>query len=68
MKIAIIGAGLAGLTLARKLQAHHSVTVLEKARGPGGRMSTRRAAPYAFDHGLSILQLKRRHFSISSKT
>ncbi|MEO0449494.1 MAG: FAD-dependent oxidoreductase [Pseudomonadota bacterium] len=51
MKIAIIGAGLAGLTLARKLQAHHSVTVLEKARGPGGRMSTRRAAPYAFDHG-----------------
>jgi len=51
MKIAIIGAGLAGLTLARKLQTHHSVTVLEKARGPGGRMSTRRAAPYAFDHG-----------------
>nr|WP_070960912.1 NAD(P)-binding protein [Hyphomonas sp. Mor2] len=51
MRIAIIGAGLAGLTLARGLSASHSVTVFEKARGPGGRMSTRRATPYAFDHG-----------------
>lgn len=51
MKIAIIGAGLAGLTLAHRLAAHHEIIVLEKARGPGGRMSTRRADPYAFDHG-----------------
>lgn len=51
MKIAIIGAGLAGLTLASRLADQHDVTVLEKARGPGGRMSTRRADPYAFDHG-----------------
>lgn len=51
MKIAIIGAGLAGLTFARQLSAVHDVTVFEKARGPGGRMSTRRAPPYAFDHG-----------------
>ncbi len=51
MKIAIIGAGLAGLTLARKLALAHEVTVFEKARGPGGRMSTRRAGPFAFDHG-----------------
>lgn len=51
MKIAIIGAGLAGLTLANRLAARHDVVVLEKARGPGGRMSTRRASPFAFDHG-----------------
>lgn len=51
MNFAIIGAGLAGLELARRLSACHSVTVFEKARGPGGRMSTRRATPYAFDHG-----------------
>ena len=51
MKIAIIGAGLSGLTLASRLSGVHDVVVLEKARGPGGRMSTRRAAPYAFDHG-----------------
>lgn len=51
MKIAIIGAGLAGLHLASQISSAHTVTVYEKARGPGGRMSTRRAAPYAFDHG-----------------
>lgn len=51
MKIAIIGAGLAGLTLASRLAPTHDVTVFEKARGPGGRMSTRRADPFAFDHG-----------------
>lgn len=51
MRIAIIGAGLAGLTLANRLAERHEIVVLEKARGPGGRMSTRRASPYAFDHG-----------------
>lgn len=51
MKIAIIGAGLAGLTLARSLSDAHEISVFEKARGPGGRMSTRRADPFAFDHG-----------------
>ena len=51
MDIAIIGAGLAGLHLANQLSVAHTITVFEKARGPGGRMSTRRATPYAFDHG-----------------
>ena len=51
MRIAIIGAGLSGLVLASRLAEAHQVTVFEKARGPGGRMSTRRADPYAFDHG-----------------
>lgn len=51
MKIAIIGAGLSGLTLANRLARQHEIVVLEKARGPGGRMSTRRATPFAFDHG-----------------
>lgn len=51
MKIAIIGAGLAGMRLASQISSAHVVTIFEKSRGPGGRMSTRRAAPYAFDHG-----------------
>ena len=62
MKIAIIGAGLAGLTLANRLRPHHSVTVLEKARGPGGRMSTRRATPYAFDHGAQYFTAETEEF------
>ena len=40
-KIAIIGAGLSGLTAATQLREHAEVTVFEKSRGPGGRMETR---------------------------
>lgn len=40
-KIAIIGAGISGLTLAQQLKNHADVVVFEKARGVGGRMSTR---------------------------
>lgn len=50
-RIAIIGAGLSGLTLARHLGERAEVTVFEKARGVGGRMSTRYADPFYFDHG-----------------
>ncbi|MEM9027575.1 MAG: FAD-dependent oxidoreductase [Pseudomonadota bacterium] len=50
--IAIIGAGLAGLTAARKLNdAGCDVVVFEKSRGLGGRMATRRQDGFAFDHG-----------------
>lgn len=56
MKIAIVGAGLSGLACAEPLAAAgHSVQLFDKARGPGGRMSTRRAQTPAgelrFDHG-----------------
>lgn len=49
--IAIIGAGLSGLTLAQALSSRANVQVFEKARGVGGRMSTRYADPFYFDHG-----------------
>jgi len=50
--IAIIGAGLAGLSCARSLadQGYH-VEVFEKSRGVGGRMSTRNFESWACDHG-----------------
>lgn len=52
MKIAIIGAGLAGLTAASRLSAAgHEVDVLEKSRGAGGRMSTRREPWASLDLG-----------------
>lgn len=48
--LAVVGAGLAGLTAARRAAAAGwSVVVVDKGRGPGGRMSTRRAGP--FDQG-----------------
>ncbi len=44
-RIAIIGAGLSGLACAQQLlQAGYAVTVFEKSRGVGGRMSTRRVS------------------------
>lgn len=51
-QIAIIGAGIAGLAAAQRLkQSGISVTVFEKSRGVGGRMSTRRIDDLQFDHG-----------------
>ncbi|WP_394781365.1 NAD(P)/FAD-dependent oxidoreductase [Undibacterium sp.] len=52
MHIAIVGAGISGLTCARQLQAQgHHVTVYEKSHGVSGRMSTRQTELGGFDHG-----------------
>ena len=51
-KTLIIGAGISGLITGKILsQAGHEVTVLEKSRGIGGRMATRRFKNGVFDHG-----------------
>jgi predicted NAD/FAD-dependent oxidoreductase len=50
-KIAIIGAGLSPLSIAHLLKDQARITLFDKARGVSGRMSTRRASPYCFDHG-----------------
>lgn len=61
-KIAIIGAGLSGLTAAQLLKDYGDVTIFEKSRGVGGRMSTRRAEPYFFDHGAQFFTAKTKPF------
>ncbi|HOX66370.1 MAG TPA: NAD(P)-binding protein [Burkholderiaceae bacterium] len=51
-RVAVIGAGIAGLTAASGLLAGGwSVTLFEKSRGAGGRCATRRSEAGAFDHG-----------------
>lgn len=52
VEVAVIGAGMAGLVAARELQrAGRRVRVLDKGRGVGGRLATRRIGEATFDHG-----------------
>ena len=50
--IAVIGAGIAGLSCATALQqSGFQVSVFDKSRGPAGRMSTRLGDGWQCDHG-----------------
>ncbi|MEL6287555.1 MAG: FAD-dependent oxidoreductase [Pseudomonadota bacterium] len=56
LDVGIIGAGVAGLAAARVLRdAGARVTILEKSRGIGGRLATRRREIAAYDHGAQYL-------------
>ena len=58
--VAIIGAGLSATTLARRLSDEGlSCTLLEKSRGAGGRMATRRSEDtLQFDHGAQYFTVR----------
>ena len=61
--IAVIGAGMAGITAARTLtQAGHRVSVFEKSHGAGGRMSTRDTPYGSFDHGAQYFTVRDKRF------
>ncbi len=62
VKIAIIGSGISGLTAANLLKDYADITVFERARSVSGRMSTRRAEPYFFDHGAQYFTARTRSF------
>ena len=54
--VLIIGAGMAGLSAALELQrAGRSVRVLDKGRGVGGRLASRRMGEASFDHGAQFI-------------
>ena len=56
--VLIIGGGLAGLTAATILTEKGKIAiVLDKGRGPGGRMSTRRMGEARCDHGAQFFPL-----------
>jgi hypothetical protein len=51
-RVAVIGAGIAGLACARALAAAgHQPRLFDKSGSVGGRMATRRTAGGSFDHG-----------------
>lgn len=63
LSVAVIGAGFAGLTVARHLlDAGHAVHLFDKGRGAGGRMSTRRQDGHEFDHGAQFFTAREESF------
>ena len=63
-RIAIIGAGLSGMICAHRLQdLGANVTLFEKSRGAGGRMSTRRRDEATWDHGAQYFSARSEAFA-----
>ena len=63
MRVAVIGAGVAGLNAGRQLEAAGmDVVLFEKARGASGRLSTRRSDFGAFDHGAQYFTARDEEF------
>ncbi len=61
--IVVIGAGIAGLCAASELaKTGRRVLVLEKSRGAGGRMATRRVGGAVCDHGAQFFTIRGRAF------
>ncbi|MEM7336008.1 MAG: FAD-dependent oxidoreductase [Chloroflexota bacterium] len=57
--ILIVGAGISGLLAAEKCkQANFNVQIVDKGRGVGGRMATRRIGPGRADHGAQFFTVR----------
>lgn len=62
-QVALIGAGMAGVTCARTLQqAGWQVTLFEKSSGAGGRMASRESPWGSFDHGAQYFTVRDARF------
>ena len=62
--VLLLGAGMAGLAAARTLskESARSVCLLEKARGPGGKLTTKRFLNHRIDHGAQMLRARTEEF------
>ncbi len=64
LRIAIIGAGMAGVSAGRLLADRGDrVTLLEKSRGCGGRCATKRWEGHTVDHGAQYFTMRHPDFS-----
>ncbi len=62
-RVLIVGAGLAGLSAARRLvEADQTVLVLDKGRRPGGRLSSRPVDGVMFNHGAQFFTARSAEF------
>lgn len=64
LDVLVVGAGMAGLTAASALQnSGRKVLIIEKGRGVGGRMATRRIGGATFDHGAQFVTTRDHRFA-----
>ncbi len=64
LTVAIIGAGVAGAAAARALvDAGHVVTLFDRGRAPGGRLTTRVEGPLRFDLGAPYFTVRDERFA-----
>ncbi len=62
--VLIVGAGMAGLSAASELrQRGHRPLVIDKGRGVGGRMTSRRIGRATFDHGAQFMTARDPRFA-----
>jgi predicted NAD/FAD-dependent oxidoreductase len=63
MKVAVVGAGIAGLACAKRLtELGMAVEVFDKARGPGGRMTSKRTTHGYLDLGAQYFTAREPRF------
>lgn len=64
LEIAIVGAGIAGISCARELQSagKKGIAIFEKSRGVGGRLTTRRMFDTCVDRGTCYISPKGAQF------
>ena len=62
-KIVVIGSGIAGLAAAKHFNSKNfNITVLDKGKYPGGRISTRKNKEFIFNHGAQFFTAKSKEF------
>ena len=62
-KIVVIGSGIAGLAAAKHCNSKNfNITVLDKGKYPGGRISTRKNKEFIFNHGAQFFTAKSKEF------
>lgn len=65
----VVGAGIAGIIAARRMKkVGWDVTVLEKSKGYGGRMATRRIGEAVFDHGAQYFTIHSMFFRVLAES
>ncbi len=64
-RVAVVGAGVAGLACARVLvERGYRVRVFERQECPGGRLATRRLEALTFDHGVQYFTIQDPRFEL----